>query len=610
MLQPTQSKPKINRLKRSPRSTQQQRVNDSSKTVTEVFKTPTRPTKPRFKSCMPDQSPSNDYEFQQDIVWDPATPSPIRRGRGRRKTPNIGTMDISDIVKRIAPKNGRPERSESSLLQWIGDSAIPCTPEASQPRRKTKPTRQNTVDDLLKLAKQFDFNMIRQDELRDPETDRGISVEASDEEPELFDDENQCPPPLTNTNPKNASLDLKHVQVNDDQRRGSPLREVNDDLEFLFDRSTQQISGRLSQASSVGISQDAPKAAPVPPNSSAIPNGKSCDSKPPSHASSITTAPSNSRQANIEFTDADWNSDDLMDDSLVFELTQNPDLFAPPQHSSTQKPFYGTQMSSFSNNMSNNATVNKHTKQARENKFSPVRGQNQTVKNRQTFQLEAPSGNQVTGKPSRCFSGDVTNALQSQSKSIAPLCTISVVPSSPRVHSNQDHQYPHLQMDAKSLMAHPGQNSAKSSNLSSNGCFQTNVKPSLSSALPSNSTYAAKRVESKTSGFCHIVNAVENEARSEVPEAFKDGFSDIPDEELDSIFASDDIWEDGADDDDLFREACENLDEIVSTTTSDYVANSTVTVRCSEAEIERKKQEAMERRRLRMLASQNLRGPV
>lgn len=44
------------------------------------FKTPTRPARGQFRRLIPDDSPSNDPDSHQDIIWDTTSPSPIRHG--------------------------------------------------------------------------------------------------------------------------------------------------------------------------------------------------------------------------------------------------------------------------------------------------------------------------------------------------------------------------------------------------------------------------------------------------------------------------------------------------------------------------------------------------
>ncbi|KAL7852385.1 hypothetical protein SRHO_G00181700 [Serrasalmus rhombeus] len=388
-----QSKSKINRLRRSPRASQaqpraqpqprpqprHQEPSNSSNSSNSVpvlrtpmdphradFKTPVRlparlPArlpKGRFRSSSSDESPNNDSEFQHDIIWDPNSPAtPHRNRRGRRRTTNVKLVDISEIVNRIAPKSRRPEEAESSLLQWIGDSAIPCTPEVQDPRTKPKSARPNVVDDLLKLAKQFDFNMIRQDESHF-ETRQQSSEEAMDEDLELFYDENHPPaPPQKDSEAERAPQELQEADtsgggdVMDDVALG---QEMEDDLDLLFDGSTQQISGFLSQGWS-GCSQDRPEII----QGTAAPNGNRTSA---TNVAAVTAAlcSSGSRQslaagvggasepgiASVsaklqpcspnDFED-DWSNDDLLEDSLLFEMTQNPQLFSAPQHSSTQK---------------------------------------------------------------------------------------------------------------------------------------------------------------------------------------------------------------------------------------------------------------------------------
>lgn len=85
---------------------------------------------------------------------------------------------------------------------------------------------------------------------------------------------------------------------------------MDDDLDFLFDGATQQVSGALSPA-------------PSGANSSSL--------------RSSSAAVVKGTLANEGFED-DWEDDDLLSDSLFLEMTQNPQKFTSPEFCSTQKP--------------------------------------------------------------------------------------------------------------------------------------------------------------------------------------------------------------------------------------------------------------------------------
>ncbi|KAF7651781.1 hypothetical protein LDENG_00105770 [Lucifuga dentata] len=316
---------KTNRLSRSFRQTQQPPVaadSDSPKRPQPDFKTPTRLSRPKYVSG---ESPHNDSDLQQDIIWDATSPSPIRLGKRGKKHPAYArAVDISEIVSRIAPEqHGRPKVAEPTLQQWIGDSAdIPCTPDVPLPKPKRKSPRSNRVDDLLKLAKQFDFSMFHQDE-EEADDVRQQSLELLSEEVLDFENGNENNvSPLLPENSEPAVNKEKELPV-------CVGFDHEDDLDFLFDGLTQRLSGNLSQVSLAQPSQvksltrssrDAPGRAFIP-------------SLGPLSEVSTTHAKVPSAD---DFED-DWENDDFLNDSLVIEMTQNPHKFEVPKHTSTQK---------------------------------------------------------------------------------------------------------------------------------------------------------------------------------------------------------------------------------------------------------------------------------
>ncbi|KAG9262602.1 ewing's tumor-associated antigen 1-like [Astyanax mexicanus] len=567
-----QSKPKINRLRRSPRPSQPQPRSQELLNTVPVpdFKTPTRLPKGRFRSVKTEESPNNDAEFQHDIIWDPNSPAtPSRNGRGRRKAANVKLADISEIVNRIAPKSRRPEEAEASLLQWIGDSAIPCTPEIREPKPKPKSTRPNVVDDLLKLAQQFDFNMIRQDEAK-----QQSSEQAMDEDQDLFYDEGHPPsPPQNEPEAERALQGAEQEEIPGEEGEEDPMddddalvRAMDDDLDLLFDGSTQKISGRLSQGLS-GWMQDVAKS-----TQSAAVNGNgrvgmgdaivggptnatfsSSNSRRHSGLSSAGVAdapkPDISSLGNAnDFQDDDWSNDDLLEDSLVFEMNQNPQLFSAPQHSSTQKLGWTTNKTEVvvsTNRAKDTGSTNSETLVSHQKPISEVtngasQGPNQKIKGRQTFQMDSnPVGHhwdhqaQGTLPSNRNVPSKNNQQRQQQQQVLGSSKAPSLVPLLNNVNSDQ---WPKPQVPDKVQ------------------------KPSVSSPMVSNTslrTYSYTKVTEVTS---KVVEPNQNQ-----PTADDHGLSDIAVEDLDSIFASDDIWDDGADDDDLFCEACEDVDEFTST---------------------------------------------
>uniref|UniRef100_A0A8C8G8Z3 ETAA1 activator of ATR kinase n=1 Tax=Oncorhynchus tshawytscha TaxID=74940 RepID=A0A8C8G8Z3_ONCTS len=396
-------KPKTNRLRRSLKQTQ---ANPS------LIK-PTRVTRSRYNNVFnKGESPMNESELQQDIVWDATSPSPLRTGK--KYSANVGIVDISDIVNRIAPKVGNT-LAKSSLLQWVGDSAIPCTPEMQQPRAKKKSPRTNGVDDLLKLAKQFDFNMFRQDEER-----------------------------VNDMHKQSLTLWRTDSEI-------PPDHEMEDDLDFLFDGPTQHISLNLSQNS--------------------LPQSLE-----------VKTVCS----ANNNFDD-DWENDDLLDDSLVFEMTQNPDPFAAPNHCSTQK------------------------------------GSNETKH----------ENNNPSAIPKNALQGTNPNNVQSKSILSEALPKVGNVPETvkPAPHRNVRQNQPGLFPINKAL-------SSPSNFTNSYSMWPLQVE---------NSSYHKPTENSNMKGTVFIKAPASH--------------SVIPEDDLDSLFASDSIWDDK--DDDLLCQACDHLESQV-----------------------------------------------
>ncbi|KAJ4944378.1 hypothetical protein JOQ06_012922 [Pogonophryne albipinna] len=127
-------------------------------------------------------------------------------------------------------------------------------------------------------------------------------------------DQNDFSPPLPGNQPP-------AVRAGPDVQLHLMDQHMEDDLDFLFDGPTQHLSGNLSQVLSAQPSQAKPAAKEA--------SGKTSAS---SHTPIPVVPTSNTKD---DFDD-DWENDDLLNDSLVLEMTQNPHKFISPKHASTQ----------------------------------------------------------------------------------------------------------------------------------------------------------------------------------------------------------------------------------------------------------------------------------
>nr|XP_057914551.1 ewing's tumor-associated antigen 1 homolog [Doryrhamphus excisus] len=232
----------------------------------------------RFYGQNHGDSPS-DMEPSQDIIWD--STSPPKAGKDSR---NVRSVEISDIVNRIAPKDVKPRGPQSPLWQWIGDSTT-LTPEMPKPRVKKKSIRQNSVDDLMKLARKFDENM-QQDK------------EASEQ---------------LNTNNNNNKSDTTQTQT-------SALNRTEAELHALFDSSTQGASGGFS-----------------PSSSRSSPSQEASSKAEASQSSKLKSAGTTVSVSKCDDFEDDWENDDLLNDSFILAMTQNPDSFKTPLASNTKQ---------------------------------------------------------------------------------------------------------------------------------------------------------------------------------------------------------------------------------------------------------------------------------
>ncbi|KAK7140662.1 hypothetical protein R3I94_013063 [Phoxinus phoxinus] len=266
------------------------------------FTTPKRRPRIRFNGCYSGDSP-NETEPPQDIIWDPNSPTQNLNGRG-----DVKVIEISEIVNRIAPKVEK-SKERDSVLQWIGDSAIPCTPEIRQPRVRRVSARQSNVEDLKKLAKQFDINMTRQDKEK--------RQKSSEERNKL----NKLQSDGTATTEKSTSIPVSLEKLTG---CSSLAHQEEEELQALFDGPTQHGSGRLS-----------PPSANCTPESSTDPVAQAGQT---SSSAAIKNAPVDAPKATEAQFDDDWENDDLLNDTFVLEMTQNPVSMNAAQKPSTAQP--------------------------------------------------------------------------------------------------------------------------------------------------------------------------------------------------------------------------------------------------------------------------------
>ncbi|KAF1394537.1 hypothetical protein PFLUV_G00001350 [Perca fluviatilis] len=706
---------KPNRLRRSFKRTQQTQISaelGSPRSQEPEFKTPTRIQRPRAVGGFSAESPQNDSDFQQDIIWDATSPSPNRLGK-RGKKPPVGVANISEIVNRIAPKHGRPTVAEPTLQQWIGDSAaIPCTPDVQVPKPKKKSPRPNGVDDLLKLAKQFDLNMFHQDE-EAAEQQHQHSLELLSEDILDFENDFSSPSPPGDRPPAAKAPP-------------PPDHHMEDDLDFLFDGPTQLVSGNLSQVASTARPSQPQWKAAFPEEASGKP-APSASSQPPGVAAARARQ---GASAPDEFED-DWADDDLLlDDSLVLEVTQNPQNFVAPKHCSTQKTpsplaeavqsavpkvaqsavpkvvqsaVYQVAQSGVTNNTYQRESPVPKAVQSAVPKFiqsavpqvvqsavpqvvqSAVYQVAQSGVTNNTYQRERPISKFVQSAVPQVVQSAVPQVVQSAVPQVVQSAVPSVGKDNVRqrttfkLESNPSFSVARTQAAAWSnSKADPGskksENGARLSSEPQKAPFprRTSVPRNGAAALSSNSSAA-----NAARGFPTTAAVVSSRGGAEEAPAV----SDLPDVDLSAFFAADPAWDDPADDH-LLCEMCDDLENqtqsaesvpatrapaagqraalqpsnrklppanrqasprqkqtltqtarlhgdsgrsapppprgndrkdqftfkkpssAVSTATSEVVG------KCSAAEIELKKQQAMERRRQRLLAAGNLRAPT
>ncbi|NXT48861.1 ETAA1 protein, partial [Pluvianellus socialis] len=323
-------------------------------------------------------SPVNDTDIQQEIFWDPHSPIAHRLGNGKPKqSTSRCAVEISEIVNRIAPQDEKAACNEGSLLgTWIGEDAIPCTPGVVKVRARTKLSYlkiKNPEEELMKLAKEFDKNLVELDAVQEQEKRGHDFIETASESLHGSKDEanmKNLKSLLGEVSETDAALSLKPVGQSTGIPAAEPCQsssqksidlEAEIALHALFDCSTQKCSGQLSQGlSSIslnntfhenkstleaehlpeqtedvqhGNSETYQNDTPCALGSIPKPDTRTLTKKNPCSLKPQSVVPSKlAGVVNDDFDD--WDTDFLADDSFVMQITQNPELIsteeAPP----------------------------------------------------------------------------------------------------------------------------------------------------------------------------------------------------------------------------------------------------------------------------------------
>ncbi|XP_015254230.1 PREDICTED: ewing's tumor-associated antigen 1 isoform X2 [Cyprinodon variegatus] len=489
-------------------------------------------------------------------------------------------VEISDIVNRIAPKNIKPKSTESSLLHWIDDGVIPCTPYNPKPTARRRSCRQSCVKDLMKLAKELDKNM-QQDEKTSVQQNAVISQPVNATEINVQDP--KCP---------------------------SSLEQAEAELNALFDSSTQGISGRLSQGSvSTQDRKDQPKTPVYADHKQLEP--KTADKLP---------------ENNLVYFEDDWDNDDLINDPLILALTQDPNgpIDAHPETSvkcpiQTNTKTLASVFKTTTSRRSFKLEPNPHfqtrlDKDAEESSFTVIQPKSkspaQTSATRKT--ITNPQPNKVTEKVKFFLPGppgnDASDSFWDDGDDDALL--YQLCDSVERVSNNQLQEVSHRNCEEK-----PKWPTARHQNITD---LQVNTEP------PGSSGMNAKRQSSGSFVRCNSLPVTTHEMgnyqgwniplrgggqKAGVSQSFPGGNVGLGKFNHGAIQADADmkphtvttrVPQNSRSQHAAFKR---NVSDSAIISNKVFVTNQT-TGKCSAAEIERKRQEALARRRLRMQTPQ------
>ncbi|NXY42435.1 ETAA1 protein, partial [Ceuthmochares aereus] len=334
-------------------------------------------------------SPVNDTDIQQEIFWDPHSPIPQSLGNGKTKqSTSRCAVEISEIVNRIAPQDEKAACNEGSLLgTWIGEDAIPCTPGVVKVRARTKLSYlkiKNPEEELMKLAKEFDKNLVELDAIQEQEKlGHDFAQTASESFSNSKGEVNMknVKSLLSEFSEADIVLSLKPVGQSTGIPAAEPCQSISQksiDLEAeralraLFDCSTQKCPGQLSQGLS-GISlnnsfhenKNTLEEEHLPEqikdvqhgNSEAYQNGTLCAlgginqtfPNPDTHMvtknnlsplkTQLVVSSKPAGTVNDDFDD--WDTDFFADDSFVMQITQNPELISTEEAPPTNPSVHG-----------------------------------------------------------------------------------------------------------------------------------------------------------------------------------------------------------------------------------------------------------------------------
>ncbi|OCT79679.1 hypothetical protein XELAEV_18026487mg [Xenopus laevis] len=518
-------------------------------------------------------SPSNDVDQQHEIIWDPYSPTAFKIENGRRKRPNANkcTVEISDIVNRIAPKNEKP--ADAAYLQmWIGDDAIPSTPVVARSRSKAslRPRSLHTEEELMKLARQFDRNLI---EAIQPQEQRDLSADektvplgtAQIYETDTF---------LEDIPEEDVELALKSVSQSSGISTSSHGQKAVDQdaeaaLNALFDCSTQKVSGRLSQTlSDISIGSTHGLHVSVKGNTGEVSLSEKSDGnkfetptvskRNTSHSESNSNVLHTSKRdgsilpkeksrqteshgvsdpaaaisnSQDDFED-DWGNDLFEDDSFVMEITQNPNLIATPKTERTnskseQSGLYSVGSKSFENNKYNDKSVVPN----KANHFKFV-----------SRTSNVPVDSHSVGK-------------RDNNISVPSICNVSQLP----LNSQNNNSVQNRRMQSNSSLVPEkdaftrGLSKNHSTNAEMLGLLNVPAKPS----------------------HCHVPQKQNHAPIPEKASVQLDEWDDpkFSDDVLDMFCKSDSLWETNEDDDDLLYQVCDDVERLTQAQISNEGVN-------------------------------------